>query len=86
MKHSLPLPPLAAPLQAILDAELSAGNEVVEASSWPPKCELIVILRHPFRRAHATSEDVEFAEINDPHYWKAEYRYNGGMHTLACRF
>jgi hypothetical protein len=86
MNRPVALPPLAPPLQAILDAELCSGNEVVEASDWLPKCELLVILRHPFRRAYATSTSVKFVEINDPHYWKAEYRYNGGMHTLACKF
>jgi hypothetical protein len=78
-------PSMASPLQAILDAELAAGNEVAEVTAWPPKCQLLVILREPFRRSYTMSEGVEFAEINDGHYWKSEYRYNGGMHTLACR-
>jgi len=77
---------MASPLQAILDAELAGGNEVAEVSAWPPKCQLLVILRHPFQTSYAGSEEVEFASINDTHYWKAEYRYKGGLQTLACGF
>lgn len=77
---------MASPLQAILEAELASGNEVGEVSAWPPKCELLVILRHPFQRSYSTSEEVEFAMINDSHYWKAEYRYKDGVETLACGF
>jgi hypothetical protein len=77
---------MASPLQAILTAELASGNEVGEVSAWPPKCQLLVILRHPFQRSYATSEEVEFASINDSHYWKAEYRYKNGVQTLACGF
>lgn len=80
------MPTMAAPLQAILEAELEAGNEVEEVSSWLPKCSLLVILRRPFREAHPQSFDVQFVEVNDPHYWKAEYRYRGGSQVLACRF
>ena len=79
-------PNMAAPLQKILEAELAAGNEVKEVSSWPPKCALLVILRRPFSQAYAQNSDVEFAAINDTHYWKAEYRYKGGVQTLACGF
>jgi hypothetical protein len=86
MEHLSSSPSLAAPLQVILNAELAAGNEIAEASAWPPKCELLIILREPFHRPYATSGGVEFVEINDGHYWKSEYRYNNGMHTLACRF
>lgn len=79
-------PAMAAPLQKILDAELAAGNEIKEVSSYPPKCALLVILRRPFSLAYAEDSDVEFAAINDTHYWKAEYRYKGGQQTLACGF
>ncbi|WP_280151985.1 hypothetical protein [Piscinibacter sp. XHJ-5] len=84
MSNSAPAMP--SPLQAILEAELAAGNEVAEVSSWPPKCSLLVILRHPFNSKHTAAAGVEFAEINDSHYWKAEYRYNGGAQVLACGF
>ena len=73
-------------LQSILEAELSAGNEISEDTCWPPICERLVILRYPFKAKHAPSENVEYVEINDSHYWKAEYRYRGGRQTLACKF
>jgi hypothetical protein len=79
---------MARPLQEILEAELVAGNTIAEVSSWPPKCGLLVILRRPFARAYELTPDLEFAEINDTHYWKSEYRYKGGVQVqaLACRF
>ena len=81
-----PSPTMAKPLQVILEAELAAGNSIAEISSWPPKCGLLVILRRAFAQAYELSPDVEFAEINDTHYWKSEYRYKGGAQALACGF
>jgi hypothetical protein len=77
---------LVSPLKAILDSELDARNRVVEVTSWPPKCELLVILENEFQRSHCMGQEVEYAQINDPHYWLAEYRYQGGVQTLACKF
>jgi hypothetical protein len=77
---------MAASLQAILDAELVAGNVVAEVSDWPPKCELFVLLRRPFARRYAADGGLQFAEVNDSHYWKAEYRFDGGVQVLACGF
>ena len=77
---------MAVPLQAILEAELAAGNAVAEISSWPPQCELLVILRHSFRSAPIQPAEVAFAEVNDGHYWRSEYRYKGGVQVLACGF
>lgn len=84
MSNSAPTMPV--PLQAILEAELAAGNRIAEVSSWPPKCSLLVILQRPFASKYAAAAGVEFAELNDSHYWKAEYRYNGGAQVLACGF
>lgn len=80
------IPTMAPPLQAILDAELEAGNTIVEVSAWLPKCRLIVILGHQFGTRPRDSAGVTFHQINDPHYWKAEYRYDDGSEVLACRF
>jgi hypothetical protein len=77
---------MSPPLQSILDAELARGNEVVDVSDWPPKCHLLVILKMPFQRSYLPLVDVEYQDINDTHYWKAEYRYKGGLQCLACRF
>ena len=75
----------ASPLQSILDAELARGNEIAEITDWPPVCHLLVILRKPFHDSYSLP-DVEYEQINDSHYWQAEYRFMGGKQTLACRF
>lgn len=77
---------LSEPLKKILDAELALGNQIQEISAWPPRCHLLVILRKPFNHQYEVGPDVEFAEINDTHYWKSEYRYRGGIQALACNF
>jgi hypothetical protein len=77
---------MAGPLQAILEAELARGNTVVEVSSWPPKCRLLVLLKRPFHDRYAPADRVAYAHINDPHYWKSEYRFNDGEEVLACGF
>jgi len=79
-------PPLVAALQSILDAELAAGNEIRDVGAGLPKCEVLIVLRKPFCRSYALAPPLEFVEINDPHYWKAEYQYDGGRQTLACGF
>lgn len=77
---------LAAPLRMILEAELARGNVIDEVADWPPQCELLVILRHPFATAYPTGAGVAFTAIEDRHYWKSEYNLDGGRQTLACGF
>jgi hypothetical protein len=77
---------LAPPLRKILESELARGNEVQEVTAWPPKCHLLVILRRPFSMRYEPEPHVEFAEVNDMHYWKGEYRFRGGVQTVACNF
>lgn len=78
-------PTMVAPLQRLLDAELRAGNRIAEVSNWPPKCRLLVILEHHFRANETVPSEVVFQELHSPHYWRAEYRYDGGTEVLACR-
>jgi hypothetical protein len=73
-------------LQLILDAEIALGNTVAEVSAWPPKCHLFVLLKRPFHNQYVTSAGVEFSEVDDSHYWKAEYRASGSEEVLACGF
>ncbi|MBB6467192.1 hypothetical protein HNQ96_003071 [Aminobacter lissarensis] len=80
------LPKMAPPLQAILMSELSRGNSILSVGDWPPDCRLFVMLARPFRKKYATVAEVEYAAVNDPHYWKAEYRYRNGLECLACGF
>ena len=71
-------------LRGILDAELLAGNEVVETwEDWG----FVVLLSRPFTRSHDTASGVlEYREKDDPHYWKAQYHCPSSGQTLACRF
>jgi len=79
-------PQMAAPLQRILEAELARGNTIAEVSAWPPKCRLLVLLKRPFFTRYETPGEIEYAKIDDPHYWRSEYRFNGGEEVLACGF
>ena len=54
MSRQQVLAALAAPLRAILEAELAQGNVIDEVADWPPRCELLVILRLPFATAYPT--------------------------------
>lgn len=77
------------PLQLILQAELGRGNRIREASEWPPNCRMLVLLDRPFQRKHPLAPGVSFEKTNDPHYWKAEYRFEvapGVWECLACGF
>lgn len=56
MSNSAPTMPV--PLQAILEAELAAGNRIAEVSSGPPKCSLLVILQRPFASKYAAAAGV----------------------------
>lgn len=80
------LPRMVPPLQAILMSELSRGNSILSVGDWPPDCHLFVMLARPFKKKYATVADVEYDAVNDPHYWKAEYRYRNGLECLACGF
>jgi hypothetical protein len=58
-----------------------------EVSEWPPRCRKLVLLERPFKRKHARAPGVEFEKLDDPHYWKAEYRFEvepGVWDRLAC--
>ena len=77
---------LCPPLAALLQAELDAGNRVVETSTqWPTP--LSIWLARPFLCPPAKlPEGVTYRDVNDPHYWKAEYVHEPTRHMLACRF
>ncbi|HBG70217.1 MAG: hypothetical protein A2W93_13320 [Bacteroidetes bacterium GWF2_43_63] len=73
-------------LKPILDRELEKGNEILETSNgWPCENSIIIFLKKPFILTHK-NESVEYRELNDPHYWKAEYYDKNNKHILACRF
>ena len=75
-------------LMKILQSELADGNKVVEtAAGWPTLETIIVFLEKPFQNSYDTeNNEVDYFEVNDPHYWKAEYRNKNNNQVLACRF
>ena len=79
---------LAFPLFQILQEELACGNEIVEETTWPPSCAVLIILRRKFRRQYSLSAGTEFFKIDDLHYWYAEYNCESaeGKHCLGCGF
>ncbi len=79
---------LAKELRVLLEDELSSGSRVVETySGWPEQDSIFVMLDRPFaRNPDPLPVGVVFREINDTHYWKAEYEHQEKRHVLACRF
>ena len=79
---------LAQALRVLLEDELSSGNRVVETHyGWPEKDSIVVLLERPFtRKPDPLPDGVVFREVNDPHWWKAEYEHQGTRHILACRY
>ena len=73
-------------LRSILDAEIAAGNSVVETGGgWPDADSVFVRLREPFRTKPTPLPDgVTYTEPNDPHWWKADYSSRSPRHILAC--
>jgi hypothetical protein len=75
-------------LRTILDAELAAGNTIAEASRGVGKPTGVhIALRQPFLTQQSSLPlGVAYREINDPHWWKAEYEHSPTGHLLVCRF
>jgi len=73
-------------LTKILNQEIELGNEIVETSKgWPDENTIIIFLKKPFIDEYKL-ENTEYRNIDDPHYWKAEYFDSSTKHVLACRF
>ena len=70
----------------IFDAEMAAGNEVAELrTGWPDVDSVFVRLRQFFLTGRRdVPADVTFTELNDPHWWKAEYSSAKPRHILAA--
>jgi len=73
-------------LTEILNSELRLGNEIVETyKGWPAKETIMIFLEKPFINSYKLN-DIDYRDINDIHYWKAEYFEKSTGHILACRF
>lgn len=76
-------------LKNILNLELEAKNKVSETykGDWPyPHCKMVFLeycFLTPIRR---NIDGIEFRNINDPHYWKAEYYDSNSNQFLCCGF
>jgi [ribosomal protein S5]-alanine N-acetyltransferase len=77
---------LDARLKTILQAEIAAGNEIAETGGgWPDRDSVFVRLRQTFyTRPSALADGVEYKELNDPHWWQAEFSTRSPRHILAC--
>lgn len=82
---------LSIKLKEILKKEVEAGNEVVETVQYgftndSPK-HIFVFLKYPFKtKIQNNLNEIIYNEINDRHYWKAEYTDKKNHQTLACNF
>jgi hypothetical protein len=79
---------LCTELRVFLDAELAAGNRIIETSKgWPLPSSILVLLHSAFHNSPAQlPPNVRLVEVNDPHWWKQEYIHITSGHRLACRF
>ena len=74
-------------LKNILEAELAAGNEIDETLCGWPCGGLCIALKKPFLTPiQRNLADVVFSNINDPHYWKADYTDKALNQMLICGF
>lgn len=79
---------LCPPLQQLLAAELAAGNEVHDTGAdFPRPGSFLVRLKCKFRAIPAElPTGVVYRELNDVHWWQAEYEHAPSGHRLACGF
>ena len=76
-------------LKEILELELKAGNKIVETSDcdWPFPKSIMIFLKEPFKTPiQRNIENIEFRNINDTHFWKAEYFDITNNQYLCCLF
>jgi hypothetical protein len=76
-------------LNEILQLELEAGNEIAETyeGDWPYLNSVMIFLNKPFiTPIQRDLIDIKFRNVNDPHYWKAEYVDLTNRMWLCCGF
>lgn len=71
---------LSIEMKEILEKELEAGNEIVETSQGiftnASTEHIFIFLKYPFKsKIKNNLNGIVYREINDKHYWKAEYAY-----------
>lgn len=74
-------------IKDILNEELASGNSIVETYEGWPAGTTLISLKKPFKRpAKKNLDGIKFRNINDPHYWKAEYFDVINHLLLTCGF
>ena len=76
-------------LEKILYNELKAGNEIREISvgGFGDEKHLYIFLNKTFiTKVVRNYNNVKYIEVNDIHYWKAEYTDLVNKQTIACFF
>ena len=75
-------------LREVLNRELRAGNEIREITSgWPKPMSILILLQHTFRTADVPPPSgISYSEVNDPHYWLAEFCHQASGQIVACPF
>lgn len=72
-------------LAQILMQELNAGNRVSETYQRDG-CTMVFLQRPFLTPIKRTLKDIVFTNVNDPHYWKAEYYDKTTNQYLCCGF
>lgn len=77
---------LSKEMKHILQSELEAGNRVQETyRGWVSEDHIFVFLEYPFRSQYQFP-GIQYRDVDDPHYWKAEYDDARNHQTIACDF
>ncbi|PSL30097.1 hypothetical protein CLV60_10439 [Dyadobacter jiangsuensis] len=74
-------------LSVLLHHELQCGNKIVQvAIDWPNPGSVFVLLDRRFAERYR-HDTFEYLEVNDPHYWFAEYSCkHEPLHSVCCRW
>ena len=78
-------------MKEILDNELKCGNKIKEIYKGRftniPDDSIFIFLEYPFKaEIKHDLENVVYRNINDRHYWKAEYNDTVNNQTIVCPF
>ena len=78
-------------LLEILDEELLKGNCICETfkGDWPyknPESKMIFLAKPFCFKPQKELKGIKYIEVNDPHYWKAEYYDTNDNSFLCCKF
>jgi hypothetical protein len=88
LEHPEHINELCGELKSLLEAELAAGNSVVDTwAAWPQTGSLYIRLGSPFMALpKILPPGVRFRALEDPCYWKSEVICDRTHHVIACRF